>query len=231
MRTWITSDLHLGSRFCQADLFLAFLEAMPPGTTLVLNGDSFDRMCHTLPDAHRKVLSRLRDESTRRTVIWVRGNHDEVRRLPETLDLPYQDHFNIPGLLHAEHGDHFAYESWLYRAGLRCFRAFHKLVVFCGAEILNVTFFAKRFPHLYEVLCRHVRTQAFHFAEQKGVRVAVCGHTHFAETARSGSIHYFNTGTWTEPDPGFVDVNDTEVTFHRFSATSAPEAPHDARIP
>ena len=45
----IVSDLHLGSVYFQDRAFLAWLDALPEGAQLVLNGDVVDKLDRPLP--------------------------------------------------------------------------------------------------------------------------------------------------------------------------------------
>ena len=58
-RCFIVSDLHLGSAYFYHRHFLSWLDTLPQGVPLVLNGDVIDRPGQALPAAHRAVLERL----------------------------------------------------------------------------------------------------------------------------------------------------------------------------
>ena len=75
-RSFIVSDLHLGSVYFHHEAFISWLDALPRGVQLVLNGDIIDDPRSPLPEEHRAVLDRLVGESQIRPVIWVSGNHD-----------------------------------------------------------------------------------------------------------------------------------------------------------
>lgn len=208
MKTFVVSDLHLGSRFTRAGLFLDFLSNLPRGAALVLNGDVVDRMCRVMPPEHARVLDRLAEESQRRTVIWIRGNHDEKHDPANKGRIEFRTSFSIDGVIHVEHGDDFTSESPIYQLFVRCFRAFHNMLIFFGAERVHVAFFAKNFPLLYEALRRHVRRGATEHARRNGFKAAACGHTHFAEETVLNGIRYFNTGSWTEEPVHYLEIDD-----------------------
>ena len=66
-RCFVVSDLHLGRRLLPSAYFhhrhfSSWLDTLPKGVPLVLNGDVIDRPGQALPDAHRAVLERLVSE-------------------------------------------------------------------------------------------------------------------------------------------------------------------------
>jgi len=79
MLTYITSDVHLGLRQCRKDDFMAFLDGLPSGARLVLNGDTITHFYTdaNLPEEHKAVVDRIREESLRREVVWIHGNNDK----------------------------------------------------------------------------------------------------------------------------------------------------------
>ena len=90
-RCFIVSDLHLGSAYFYHRNFSSWLDALPKGVPLVLNGDVIDEPGQALPDAHRAVLERLVSESQYRPVIWVYGNHDAEFKLAEPGRIRFVD--------------------------------------------------------------------------------------------------------------------------------------------
>ena len=80
---WI-SDVHLGTRGCNATLLVDFLRAVEC-ETLYLVGDILDgwrlRKGWYWPDAHNEVIRRILKMAHRGTrVVFIAGNHDEMLR-------------------------------------------------------------------------------------------------------------------------------------------------------
>src|SRR5262245_26603258 len=74
----IISDIHLGSRMCQAKELDEFLSRIRV-KYLILAGDVFDDLqFNRLQHWHWQALSRIRKISDHCEVIWIRGNHDVV---------------------------------------------------------------------------------------------------------------------------------------------------------
>ncbi|MBX3524540.1 MAG: UDP-2,3-diacylglucosamine diphosphatase, partial [Xanthobacteraceae bacterium] len=83
-RTLFISDVHLGSRGCQADLFLNFLRDHD-ADTVYLVGDIVDgwrmRSSWYWPQAHNDVVQKLLRKARKGArTIYIPGNHDEFLR-------------------------------------------------------------------------------------------------------------------------------------------------------
>jgi metallophosphoesterase superfamily enzyme len=93
--SFIVSDLHLGSAYFHHETFISWLDALPGGVQLVLNGDIIDDPRAPLPEEHGAVLDRLVSESQIRPVIWVYGNHDAEFELVEKGEIQFSDRWAI----------------------------------------------------------------------------------------------------------------------------------------
>ena len=84
IRTLFLSDVHLGTKACQAHLLLDFLKHVE-AETIYLVGDIIDgwrlKSGWYWPQAHNDVLQKLLRKARKGTrVIYVPGNHDEFAR-------------------------------------------------------------------------------------------------------------------------------------------------------
>lgn len=208
---FIVSDIHLGSQHCLASEFKAFAAGLPPGATLVLNGDTIDRVHDKLPPEHEEVLDLLRKESLKRKIVWVRGNHDDDYVMPEPGAIEFAKSFSIGKRLHVSHGYDFdnvmPYHKWF----IITFRMFHHLRVRLGAESVHVAFYAKQFRWLYNVLLRFVSRNAVEHARENGFAAVTCGHTHFVQDIMIDGVRYINTGAWTEKPAYCLYVSENEM--------------------
>ena len=75
--------------------FSSWLDALPEGVPLVLNGDVIDEPGQALPAAHRAVLERLVCESQSRPVIWVYGNRDAEFKLADSGQIRFVDSWRL----------------------------------------------------------------------------------------------------------------------------------------
>src|ERR1700687_801472 len=83
-RTLFISDVHLGTRGCQADRLLDFIRLVD-ADTIYLVGDIVDgwalRSTWYWPQAHNNVVQKfLRKARKGARIIYIPGNHDEVLR-------------------------------------------------------------------------------------------------------------------------------------------------------
>ena len=216
MQTVVISDIHLGSKYCLLREFLGFLRSLPDGVRLVLNGDVVDFWHAGLPPEHSRGLQALREESRRRQVVWVRGNHDDRYEMPDPAAIEFVPIYNIGRRLVIAHGYDFDNIMPYNRMFIACFRFLHAVRMRLGAEPTHVAFYAKRFPYLYGVLQRAVAMNAVEYASEKGYEAVTCGHTHLPEERVIRGIRYVNTGAWTESPVHYLLVSDTSLQLEQY---------------
>lgn len=215
MRTVVISDIHLGARQCRAGAVAAFLDALPPGDQLILNGDVITHFATetSLPDTHRLVLQKLRDMSHDRKIIWIRGNNDRDFQLQDPADLVFAMDYALDDNVYITHGDRFDHLMPTLRLLLIPLRVVYEFCTRVAGRETHVASFAKRFPAIYNVLNGHVAGNAIAYARKHGFSVVTCGHTHHPETRVVEGIRYFNTGSWTENATCALIVDNGEVTL------------------
>ena len=226
---WI-SDVHLGTRGCNAELLIDFLDHVD-SDMLYLVGDIIDgwRLKKRLywPAGHNDVIWRLLKRAKRGTrVTYIPGNHDEVFRQFAGLDFGgiairrRAIHETADGRrLLVLHGDEFdaitLAHRWLAHIGDS---AYHVLMA------LNVAVNAVRrsFGLPYWSLSKHAKAKVkksvefvsrfeevvAHAAGSRGVDGVVCGHIHTAEMRTIGGIAYYNDGDWGEGCTALVEHHD-----------------------
>ena len=223
---WI-SDIHLGTRGCNAVMLLDFLRAIEC-ETLYLVGDVLDgwrmRKGWYWPDAHNEVVRRVLKMAHRGTrVVLVAGNHDEMLRPYAGMTFGGVEvaleaiHETADGRrLLITHGDAFdvvvLYHRWLAFLGDAAYTFLLGLNV-----VLNQVRRRLRLPYwsLSSYLKKRVKNAvAFvsefeeavaHAARERGVDGVVCGHIHCAEIRQIGDITYYNDGDWVESCTALVE--------------------------
>jgi UDP-2,3-diacylglucosamine pyrophosphatase LpxH len=215
--TYIVSDLHIGSPYFRQEAFLQFLDGLPEGARLVLNGDTLDEPGEPLSAAHAAVVQRLVDESQRRDLVWIHGNHDESVDLTETGRIRFARRWQVEDRLLVVHGDQL--DGVMPKHGLfkRVFKKVHRLRIRLGFPDVHVAHYAKRFPLLYRVLSDHVARRAIDAARQEGFAAVTCGHTHDPMERELDGRRYLNTGAWTEEPHHYVAVTDEAVQLKVFA--------------
>jgi UDP-2,3-diacylglucosamine pyrophosphatase LpxH len=209
MKAIIVSDLHIGSNRFSPESFETFLESLPAGYDLVLNGDIVHRGGQNLKSSHKRILELIRQESFNRKVVWVRGNHDHLFTLEDPGEIQFKRTHTIDKQLLIIHGDGFD----KIRAGtvslLRTI-GFLEDMVFKPLDLVNLLIGIKPVFKFY----RHSLMQnAVQYAEANNYRTIICGHSHYAEDITSKDIRYINTGAWVEQPQFYLLVNDGEMTL------------------
>jgi UDP-2,3-diacylglucosamine pyrophosphatase LpxH len=226
---WI-SDIHLGTRGCNAELLLDFLRSIEC-ETLYLVGDILDgwrlRKGWYWPDAHNEVVRRLLKLAHRGTrVVLIAGNHDEMLR-------PYAGmsfggvtialeavHVTADGRrLLVVHGDGFdsvvLYARWLAFLGDQAYDLLLRLNVVVNAVRRRLrlpywslsNYLKKRVKNAVQFIGSYEEAVA-HAARDAGVDGVVCGHIHSAEIRQIGSVTYYNDGDWVESCTALVEDRD-----------------------
>jgi UDP-2,3-diacylglucosamine pyrophosphatase LpxH len=221
----VLSDLHLGSRNCQARRLNEFLQRLVDGSLptrrLILNGDVFDSIdFRRLEKAHWTVLSRLRQLAEHLEVIWIAGNHDGSAEIVSSLlGLQVQDEVILESgeerflLLHGHVFDSFiqsyplltALADGVYRF-LQWLDRSHR--------------FAKMAKHGSKTFLRNARKiadGAMDLARKRGCTAAICGHTHHAVLQTEGPVAYYNSGCWTELPCTYLTLREGLVELHEFA--------------
>ncbi len=229
-RTIFISDVHLGTRGCQAEMLIDFLNATD-ADKIYLIGDIVDvwqigRNCYW-PNSHTLVVQTLLAKAkTGAEVIYVPGNHDSfLRRYCGThfagVEVKMDDmHETANGKKYFIcHGDAFdgviLYARWLalvghvaYGTALRLNTAYNAVRKWCGMEYWSLSAWlkfkvknaVKFITQFEEALCEE--------AERRGADGVICGHIHHAEQRDINGIEYVNDGDWVESCSALVEHSD-----------------------
>jgi UDP-2,3-diacylglucosamine pyrophosphatase LpxH len=198
MSAIIVSDLHIGSKYFLYHRFDRFLENMPAGHELILNGDVVDNPYKRFETKDLKMLEKIRKHSSQRKVVWVRGNHDNSFTIGEPGDIQFVRHYSLGSELLLAHGDSFDEIMPKNMAFIRLFKLMHDLRVKLGARPVHVAHYAKKWSRSYRILRENVMMNAVKCARENGYMAVTCGHTHYPEDRMVDGIRYINTGSWTE---------------------------------
>ena len=222
--TFVVSDLHLGNEYFFHDNFLSWIESLPEGAGIVLNGDIIDSPGAALEGEHRQVLERLVAESNSRPVVWVYGNHDREVELEDSGQIQFAPHWEIERRLLIFHGDRL--DDLMPRHGLfkSAFKILHRAGILIGLPNVHVAKYAKKWDFLYRVLNEHVAHKAVKRAAHLGFAAVTCGHTHASMDLVRDGTRYLNTGSWTEEPHYYLAVNGTEINL--FSYQRAATTPN-----
>lgn len=223
---WI-SDIHLGTRGCNARLLIDFLDHVD-SDMLYLVGDIIDgwRMKKRFywPASHNDVVWRILKRAKRGTrITYIPGNHDEMFRQFTGLSFGgvairrKAIHETADGRkLLVLHGDEFdavmLAHRWLAYVGDAAYVTLMRVNVIVnairsrlGLPYWSLSKVAKhKVKNAVEFIGRFEEVVA-HEAEARGVDGVVCGHIHTAEIRRIGGVDYYNDGDWVEGCTALVE--------------------------
>lgn len=223
---WI-SDIHLGTRGCQAEVLLDFLFHVEC-QYLYLVGDIVDgwqlRKRWYWPQAHNDVIQKLMRFARQGTeVIFIPGNHDEVAR--DFSGLQFGGILVTDEALHTTadgrkllvlHGDQYdaviTFAKWLAKLGdvaYTCILGLNTYFNFIrrklGLTYWSLSAFLKtrvKNAVSYITAYEEIVSNEVHRHHVDGV---VCGHIHQAEVRMIGTALYCNAGDWVESCTAIVE--------------------------
>lgn len=228
-RALFISDVHLGTRGCQAQMLVDFLREHD-ADTIYLVGDIVDfwriKRGVIWPQTHNDVLQKLlRKVRKGAKVIFIPGNHDEGLRdycgtqfggIEIERDAVHETATGRRYLV--IHGDEFdvvvRYARWLAFLGDRGYQ----LALWFNWPL---NFIRRRlglgFWSLSAYLKNRVKT-AVNFigdfekslseeAKRRDVEGVICGHIHHAASKTINGVHYVNTGDWVESCTAVVETD------------------------
>ncbi len=240
-RTLFISDVHLGTRGCQADRLLDFLR-WHEAETIYLVGDIVDgwhlKSYWYWPQPHNDVVQKLLRKSRKGArLVYVPGNHDEFLRGY------YGTHFG--GIEVAEHaihvsptghrylvihGDNFdlivTQARWLALLGDKAYdlsiivnRLFNSVRRRLGFGYWSLSKWAKfKVKNAVNYIGDFERTLAAE-AERHGVDGVICGHIHHATMHHSFGVHYVNCGDWVESCTAIAEHHDGQFEIITWTRT------------
>ena len=244
-KTIFLSDIHLGTKGCQAERLSAFLKAHTCDN-LYLVGDIVDgwrlKSSFYWPQAHNNVMRRFLTLVKRGTrLTWVAGNHDEFLRryaglvLGNIVIVDQAVYRTVRGQrLLVVHGDRFdvitRYHRWLaflgdvgYSVLLHLNRYLNLLRQTFGYGYWSLSAWIK---HRVKSAVNYVSDfeEALGYeCRRQGYDGVVCGHIHRAEIRDMDGVRYMNCGDWVESCTALVE--DEHGAFHilDWSTTAATE--------
>ena len=244
-RTLFISDVHLGTRGCQAKLLLDFLKHHE-ADTIYLVGDIVDgwqlRSGWYWPQAHNDVVQKfLRQVRKGVRLIYIPGNHDEFLR--DYLGTHFGGIEVVEQTVHVGrdgkrylvvHGDLFdvviKHARWLALIGGNAYDFAIRLNTFVnalrrpfGLTYWSLSQWAKlKVKNAVNFIGEYEKVLAEE-ARRHGVDGVICGHIHHA-AIRSGDITYINCGDWVESCTAVAEHEDGRFEIVRWTEVQARAA-------
>jgi UDP-2,3-diacylglucosamine pyrophosphatase LpxH len=239
VRTIFLSDVHLGTRACQAEALLDFLKHVE-ADTYYLVGDIVDfwkvrRGAHW-PQSHNDVVQKLlRKVRKGARIILIPGNHDEVLRdycgqIFGGIEIVRDaEHVTADGRRYVVmHGDEFdvvvRYARWLAFLGDRSY----EFALWTNAPL---NWIRRKLGFGYWSMSAYLKyrvKKAVNFigefedslsdvARRREANGIICGHIHHAASRQLGDVHYVNCGDWVESRTAIIERHDGSLEIIRWS--------------
>jgi UDP-2,3-diacylglucosamine pyrophosphatase LpxH len=253
-RTLFISDVHLGTKGCQAEMLLDFLKTHD-ADVIYLVGDIIDgwrlKQAWHWPQTHNDVVQKLLRKGRKGArVIYIPGNHDEFLR-----DY-YGTHFGgievMETAIHETaagrrflviHGDIFdmvvrharwlAYlGDWAYEAALTINTYVNLIRRRLGLSYWSLSAWAKlKVKNAVNFIGQFEATLSAEAAKHK-VDGVICGHIHHAAMRDMNGVAYVNCGDWVESCTAVAEHADGRLELIRWAdRTAAPAAEFGAARP
>nr|WP_298962051.1 UDP-2,3-diacylglucosamine diphosphatase [uncultured Roseibium sp.] len=220
LRSLFLSDIHLGTRGCQAELLLDFLDHHD-AQRIYLVGDIIDgwrlRKKRFWPASHQEVMNQILERGRRGVELtYIPGNHDEfLRKHTRTRFgcIRFADsveHLTAEGRRYLViHGDQFDVvmqnAKWLAFLGDRFYATALALNTWLniirhrlGLNYWSLGSFAKQHVKQFVNFIGQFEDTIFAEIDKRELDGIICGHIHHAADREVNGIHYLNTGDWVE---------------------------------
>ena len=231
VRSVFISDVHLGTRACQAESLLGFLRAYS-AEHLFMVGDIVDfwamkrevRWTSAQNTVVQKILRRARHGEK---VMFIPGNHDEALR--EHVGISIGDISLVGEHVHTMadgkryliiHGDEFdqvtRYHRWIAVLGDIAYNGLVRVNVWLSwfrrrlgiAGYWSLAGYAKRKVKLAVSFVGDFESSVARAVRDRGLDGVICGHIHVAAMREVDGIAYVNCGDWVDSCTAIVEHHD-----------------------
>jgi len=250
VRTVFLSDIHLGTRACQADHLLDFLREHP-ADNMYLIGDIIDfwamkRSLAWMPAHNTVVQKMLRRARHGEKIVFIPGNHDEALRsycgmnFGDILVEKEWVHITADGKrLLLVHGDEFdevtRYHKWVAVVGDMAYNMLVRINVWLSfvrrcfgiSGYWSLAGYAKRKVKTALQFIYDFEENVIRAARARGLDGVVCGHIHWATIREVDNLIYINCGDWVDSCTGIVEHYDGRlelVNWANAAVSASPES-------
>jgi UDP-2,3-diacylglucosamine pyrophosphatase LpxH len=228
VRSVFLSDIHLGTRACQADRLLDFLREYQAEQTYLI-GDIIDfwamsRSIYWTPAQNTVVQKLLRRARHGERVVFIPGNHDEALR--DYCGIIFGEIEVVDELIHETadgrrflliHGDVRSGDApsslgrGARRQGLYDLAGPAQSLAVLGAAQVGISGYwslagyAKRKVKTALNFIFDFEDSAIHHARERGLDGVICGHIHWATIREIDGLSYVNCGDWVDSCTAIVE--------------------------
>lgn len=247
VRTIFLSDIHLGTRACQAERLLSFLRHYH-SERIFLIGDIIDfwamrRSIHWSPAQNTVVQKLLKRARHGTEVLFIPGNHDEALR--DYIGISFGDirverehvHTAADGRRYLViHGDEYdqvtRHHRWVAMLGDAAYDFLVMLNVQLSRlrRLLNIpgywslAGYAKRQVKSAVSFIFDFEDSVMHGVRQRGLDGVICGHIHAAVIRERQGVCYANCGDWVDSCTAIVEHMDGRLELIDWTADRAEAA-------
>jgi UDP-2,3-diacylglucosamine pyrophosphatase LpxH len=256
-RTGWISDVHLGTKGCNAGSLLEFLREYE-FETLYIVGDLIDgwklRRGIYWPQSHSDVIQKILRKGRKGTrIIYIPGNHDEFLAdfmgIYGSITMKKNDiHVTAGGrrllVMHGHELDTVVQNMrWLafvgdvgYEVLLKTNRPLNWIRRRFGMGYWSLSSYAKqRIKNAVSFVGKFEEAVVRYAADYK-VSGVICGHIHWPVIRKIGEVDYYNSGDWVESSSALVEDFDGKITLltdlfpehHHLTMEGAP--PEDQEV-
>lgn len=231
VRSIFLSDIHLGTRACQADRLLDFL-LEHHSDHIFLIGDVVDfwamsRRIHWTREQNQVVQKLLQRARGGTRVVLIPGNHDEVlREYCETVFLEIEV---VRELVHETangqrylliHGDQFdqvtQHHKWVAILGDKAYDTLVSINTRLSwvrrklgmSGYWSLAGYAKRKVKKALNFIFNFEDSATHYARERRLDGVICGHIHWATIRDINGLQYVNCGDWVDSCTAIIEHHD-----------------------
>lgn len=254
VRAIFLSDIHLGTRGCQADRLLDFLRDHE-AEYLFLVGDIVDfwvmnRGIQWSAAQNTVVQKLLRRARHGEKIFLIPGNHDEALR--EYLDMNFGGIQVVGEYIHAAadgrrylliHGDEFdqvtRHHRWVALLGDIAYNGLVRINAWLSwlRRRLNrpgywsLAGYAKRKVKTAVSFIFDFEDSVIRAARERGVDGVICGHIHSATIRAADGITYLNCGDWVDSCTAIVEHLDGRMELVRHATPTQTAMPQAVSAP
>ena len=233
VRSLFISDVHLGTRGCQAHALLDFIRVYE-AETIFLVGDIFDgwrmKAAWHWPQSHNDVVQKILRKVRKGTrLVYIPGNHDEFMRDyvgstfggVEILEEAIHETADGRRML-ILHGDKFdtvvcnvkwlaLLGDWAYDFAIWLNRWIAKVRRACGLPYWSFSAWSKsKVKQAVNFISAYEEAVVLD-GRKHGADIVLCGHIHCAAYRHMDDILYVNTGDWVESNTAVVEHHDGQL--------------------
>jgi UDP-2,3-diacylglucosamine pyrophosphatase LpxH len=238
-RTLFLSDIHLGTRGCQADLLLDFLR-VHDADTIYLVGDVIDgwrlKKSWYWPQTHNDVVQTLLRKARKGArMFYLPGNHDEFLR--DYLGTHFGGVEVVDSVVHVTargerllviHGDQFdvvvrhakwiaLLGDWAYVTALAMNTWINAIRRRLGLTYWSLSAWAKlKVKEAVSFISKFENALSTE-AVRRGADGVVCGHIHHPTIHDLNGVRYVNTGDWVESCTAVAETDEGELVLIRWT--------------